>query len=90
MSDHGMCCREFVDFLSAYVEGELPDDVRASFEKHWVDCPPCLDYLESFRQTIRMAGDLARCEASLPEAEAPRRLVDAILDARRRMKDEPK
>ncbi|MCB9898253.1 MAG: zf-HC2 domain-containing protein [Planctomycetes bacterium] len=90
MSHPGMCCREFVEFLSAYIDGDLPDDVRKDFEKHWIDCPPCLDYLESFRATIRMTHELGRCEETLPAAEVPRKLIDAILEARRRCKDGPR
>ena len=37
-----MKCREFVDFLMAYLDEELDPDQRALFESHIKACPPCV------------------------------------------------
>jgi anti-sigma factor RsiW len=78
-------CREFADFMFDYLAGELPDDVRARFERHLTRCPNCPEYLRQYRDTIR-AGRLAFAadtDAPLP-ADVPDDLVQAILAATRR------
>ena len=78
-----MTCQEFVDFLMAYLDGELAPEVRLVFEGHIRDCPPCLAYLESYRETVRLGKSLCDDpEGPVPE-EVPEALVRAILDARR-------
>jgi anti-sigma factor RsiW len=73
-------CEELTEFLSRYVDGELPEAQRRVFEEHLGVCPPCEVYLESFREAIRLGR-----EVSCPqEAEAmPERVVEAILAARK-------
>jgi anti-sigma factor RsiW len=71
-------CRECNDFLIDYLNGDLPPGQLRIFEGHIELCPPCLTYLESYRETLKLAqkcGD----EQSEPLPEA---LVSAILAAR--------
>jgi anti-sigma factor RsiW len=78
-------CREFVDFLDRYVEGTLTAEERETFEHHIVDCPPCGDYLDSYRMTIglcREAFDDPGAQVSSPEI--PEDLIRAILEAKKR------
>jgi anti-sigma factor RsiW len=76
-------CREFVDFMLDYVNDGLPGEQRAVFTAHMDDCPSCLTYLDTYRDTVR----LGRCLCEDPEgpapADAPERLIAAILAARR-------
>ncbi len=53
MSDDEISCREVLDFLAAYLDGELVPGVRTDFERHLARCPACVGYLESYRETIR-------------------------------------
>ncbi|MBI3770206.1 MAG: zf-HC2 domain-containing protein [Deltaproteobacteria bacterium] len=76
-----MTCRELIDFLAEYVAGTLDVRERATFETHIADCPACIDYVRSYRETIRVARDTAARDATA--AEMPRELTDAILDATR-------
>ena len=55
-----MTCREFVDFLMNYLNGELPVAQRDSFDAHMNVCPSCVLYLETYLQTIRLGKSL--CE----------------------------
>lgn len=78
-----MTCRELVDFLLDYLEGELPDDSRRVFEAHLGECPPCQAYLDTYTETIRLGRLACRdAEASLP-ADVPEQLLEAILAARK-------
>lgn len=73
-----MTCRDLIEFLSAYVSGELPPARRAEFDRHLSVCPPCVAYVESYRETIRLArGSFEGPDAPLPE-EVPPMLVAAI------------
>lgn len=79
-----MTCRECADFLADYLSGELPRDVRATFEAHLTLCPNCVAYLEHYRATI-VAGQLAyEEERSVLELKVPEDLIRAILAARPR------
>jgi anti-sigma factor RsiW len=72
-------CRQLIDFISAYLDRELPDDERAEFERHLAVCPSCVAYLSTYRKTITLA-QLAG--ADLVPSEVPESLVKAILAAR--------
>jgi anti-sigma factor RsiW len=77
-------CRDVIEFLRAYLDGELPPALRRSFEDHLDACPPCLQYLDSYRETIVLAADaFGSPEDPVPDA-VPEELVRAILAARQR------
>ena len=78
-----LTCRELIEFLAAYMDGELAAETRAAFELHLSRCPNCVEYLASYRETIRLGRRACEPEAELP-ANVPSELIDAILAARRR------
>lgn len=76
-------CRELIGFLLDYLEGALPPDDRAAFDRHLRRCASCVAYLDSYRRTV----DAARRAFPPPDPEAevaamPPELVSAILAAR--------
>ena len=76
-----MNCRELIDFLMAYLDGELPAEERDEFEAHMKLCSQCVDYLENYTKSIelgRAACDEGDCD------ELPEELVQAILKAKQR------
>ena len=77
-----MTCREFVEFLMDYLDGSLPSDQCDTFESHMGECPQCVTYLDTYRETVRLGKELL-CppDGSIPE-EVPSDLVEAILAAR--------
>jgi anti-sigma factor RsiW len=79
-----MTCREFTEFLDAYLRGDLSPAERDEFERHLGVCSACVNYMKSYRDTIQL-GKLAftDVDASLPE-DVPDDLVRAILAARQR------
>lgn len=81
MSRHDPTCREVIDFLAAYLDGELPERVRSDFERHLTLCPECVHYLESYRETIRLGREAHDGGGPAPE-EVPEELILAILASR--------
>ena len=79
-----MTCRELVDFLMSYLDGELEPNARRAFEDHLGRCPPCVAYLESYRETVRLGRSLCDPPEGPPPEEVPEELVQAILAARAR------
>ena len=77
-----MTCRELIEFLAEYVSGELPELERVKFDEHLAECPECVDYLKSYRATIRLGKSAFRdLDEPVPD-EVPAELIDAILAAR--------
>ena len=77
-----MNCREFSDFLMAYLDGELERREAEVFRAHMEACPACVDYLDTYRQTVELGRDLCQAaDDALPE-DVPESLVRAILAAR--------
>ena len=79
-----MTCRELVEFLMSYMDEELAADQREVFEAHLTVCPPCKDYLETYRDTIRIGRVACREEDDAVPEDVPEALVRAILAARSR------
>ncbi len=78
-----LSCREFVEFLDDYVEGRLPAERRAVFERHIVLCGDCAKYLDGYRKTLSAARMALRGdESALSDAALPEDLIRAILAAR--------
>jgi anti-sigma factor RsiW len=51
-------CIEFVELVTDYLEGVLPDRERRALEHHLSLCDPCTAYLEQMRETQRLTGSL--------------------------------
>ena len=49
---HSEGCRELVERLSEYLDGELDVELCSSVEGHLDDCPPCRAFLKSLRRTV--------------------------------------
>lgn len=60
-------CRELFDFLSAYLEKDLDADTLEHVDGHLRDCPPCVEYVESFQRMIVATGQLSSIEPIPPE-----------------------
>jgi anti-sigma factor RsiW len=77
-----MTCRELIDFLMDYLEGNLSPEQRDVFEQHLHCCPPCVDYLRTYEATVRLGQAACRCDDDIPAA-VPDDLVTAVLHARK-------
>ena len=75
-------CREFEDFMLAYLDGELPLRQRSIFEFHLKICRECRDYLAAYDRA-RQVGKAVFTTPSAPVPEdVPEDLVKAVLEAR--------
>ncbi len=75
-------CRQFEDFILAYLEGELPEKQRFVFELHLKVCRECRDYLAAYRRTIEISKRVFENPDRAVPDEVPEDLVKAVLDAR--------
>jgi anti-sigma factor RsiW len=76
-------CREFAEFIAAFLDAGLPDAERQAFERHLGRCRNCARYLEGYRETVALGKQaFVTPDESLP-SDVPDELVDAILQARR-------
>jgi predicted anti-sigma-YlaC factor YlaD len=78
-----MACKDFVEFLMDYLEGELPKAQQALFEEHLKVCSSCVAYLSNYRDTVELSR-AAFCQPDGPVPEdVPEDLVAAVLAARK-------
>ena len=81
---YDVTCREFADFMSDYLSGELPADSRRAFDHHLSLCINCRRYLASYQESVKREKRAFEAEeAPLPTA-VPEELIAAILAARLR------
>ncbi len=73
-----MSCQKLLEFLTEYVDGQLPMSQRLAFELHLAICRDCRSYLHNFKATIA-----ATKQASNDVTDMPEDLVKAILNSRR-------
>jgi anti-sigma factor RsiW len=69
-----LSCARIVELITDYLEGVLPDDLRARFEEHLSYCPPCREYLAQMRTTVAVTGRLT-------ESDVPPETMDALVRA---------
>ena len=62
-----LVCRQVVELVNDYLEGDLSRRDRRRFERHLRACPNCTAYLEQMRVTIAATGRLTP-EDLTPEA----------------------
>ena len=60
-----ICCKECIDLLYDYLEGNLDTETASSLEEHFQDCPPCISFLKTYRETTTI------CRESLGQTEIP-------------------
>lgn len=69
--EHDITCRTCYELLFSYLEGEVPAEVCAGLDEHFRQCPPCRQFLVTYRATPGLARDaLAK--------EVPAEVTDAL------------
>jgi anti-sigma factor RsiW len=74
-----LVCREFVELVTDYLEGALPEDEHVRFEAHVAECDGCAGYLEDMR---RLVGSLRDAPEPPPDAETRAALLRAFRELR--------
>jgi anti-sigma factor RsiW len=81
--DRDLTCRELVDFLMSYLDDELPDPERRTFEAHLAACEDCVAYLRTYEAAVRLGRQAFVAQDASGCSDVPEELVAAILAARR-------
>lgn len=79
-----MPCKEVVDLLTAYLDGALPDDVRAQVDEHLDGCGGCQNVLAQWRTIIALAGRLTEADVDNTDEITRDRLISIVRRLRRR------
>ena len=86
MSEH--TCKDCIDFIDAYIDGELSGDMKERFETHLEKCPPCVDYLKSYERTVKACKHLHKPIRQDVCEQLPEGLVKAIMKAKAETPDD--
>jgi anti-sigma factor RsiW len=78
MSD--LDCNEFVELVTAFLDGALDAETERRFVDHLAACDGCDRYLDQIRQTTKTLGSLS--PEALPDA-ARQALLDAFRNWKR-------
>jgi anti-sigma factor RsiW len=60
-----LTCQEFVELVTAYLDGALDAETERRFAEHLTLCQACEPYFDQFRRTIDLLGHLPA--ESLPD-----------------------
>ena len=71
-----MTCKETIELLCEFLEATLSPELAAEIERHLADCPPCRAYLNTYRRTRDLTGQVGQVE--MPE-ELKTRLREFLL-----------
>jgi anti-sigma factor RsiW len=71
-------CQDFVELVTDYFEGALPERTLTQVEEHLVMCDWCVTYAEQLRATIVALRELKRPASPDPPAAA----LDALRSKR--------
>ena len=61
-------CRDIGQLLYDHIEGCLEPAVSQQLEQHLADCPGCVAFIRTYKETTRLSKDL-RCEDIPPELQ---------------------
>ncbi|GAA5057688.1 anti-sigma factor family protein [Nocardia callitridis] len=53
-----MDCDELVELITAFLDGSLDGPTEQRFKDHLAECDGCEAYMEQFRRTIALVGEL--------------------------------
>ena len=81
-----LSCREIVELVTDYLEGDLDADTATALEAHLDVCPGCTRYVEQIREAITTLGEVSSDNLS---TEAQAGLLEAFRAFRRPATDGP-
>jgi len=76
-------CRTFVELVTDYLDGALPEQRLELVEEHLIMCDWCLAYLRQFEETVRALPATVPAVSVTPETEV--RLLEAFRERAARL-----
>ena len=76
-----ICCKECLDLLYDYLEGELDTNTTKSLEEHFEDCPPCISFFNTYKSSTKI------CRDTLNQVEIPEGVRDSLLKVLKKQKE---
>jgi anti-sigma factor RsiW len=80
----GLACEDVVQVITAYLDGDLPDDMRAEVDEHLDGCDGCRNVLAQWRTIIALAGRLTEADVDNTDEITRDRMVSTMRGLRRR------
>lgn len=77
-------CIEFVEQLTAYLDGTLPHDIRQRVDDHLGHCEGCRAALSQWKTVADLAGQLTTADVADIDPYVRDRLMATFLEIRRR------
>jgi len=71
-------CRQFVEDVTAYLDGVLPESAVAIIDGHLADCPHCREYLREMRLTVMKTRALNDDDVEAMPSDLRDRLMQAF------------
>lgn len=68
MKNDLMNCRDCVDLLLDYLDGHLDEETQSALDKHFSACPPCVNFLETYKSSAHVMEVLRDQEVEVPTA----------------------
>ncbi len=59
-------CYEMLSQISAYVDGEIEDELCKEIEQHLANCSDCQIVVDTLSKTVKLYRSLAQTEVALP------------------------
>lgn len=63
---HAFGCCDIERLLFEYVQGTLDPDLKRRLDDHFRDCPPCIEFLRTYRQTIDLTKKFCCNKVEIP------------------------
>ncbi len=81
-----LTCRDFIDVIMAWLDGELEPATRKRFDEHLTACVDCAHYLRSYQMTVALGKSVCgpRDPSGPVREDVPEELVQAVLATRKR------
>ena len=83
-TDDELRCIDFVDEISAYIDGDVADVERTRIERHLEGCPGCRAAVDQFQTIKRMAGRISPADVASIDPLIRDRLMATLRIPRRR------
>ena len=81
-----LTCRDFIDVIMAWLDGDLAPATRTLFDEHLAECVDCAHYLRSYQMTVALGRSVwgpHKPSGPVPD-DVPEELVQAVLATRKR------